>query len=91
MMNFQIPCNEIQIFRNEIKAGRIRRNKIQIQTSDFLRRIEPYQGVTPTPTAFFLFCTATRPQRRDASIGLACSLRVFLVPLSRFGVFRSFE
>ena len=30
---------------------------------DFLRRIEPYQGLTPTPRAFFYFCAASRLKR----------------------------
>ena len=50
---------EIQIFRNEIQARwnefQIRRNEIQIQMPQFLRRIELFQGLTPTPTAVFLF------------------------------------
>jgi hypothetical protein len=49
---------EIQILRNEIQAWRnkfqIRHNEIQIQTPQFLRRIEPFQGLAPTPTAFLL-------------------------------------
>ena len=50
---------EIQIFWNEIQAGgnkfQIRRNEIQIKTPQFLRRIEPFQRLTPTPNRILLF------------------------------------
>ena len=50
---------EIQIFWNEIQARRnkfqIRRNEIQIKTPQFLRRIEPFQRLTPTPNRIFSF------------------------------------
>ena len=46
---------EIQVFRHEIQAEwnkfQIRRNEIQIETLAFLRRIEPFQSLTPTPRA----------------------------------------
>ena len=32
----------------------------QRKSLDFLRRIEPYQGITPTPRALFSFCAASR-------------------------------
>ena len=50
---------EIQIFWKEIQAGRnkfqIRRKEIQIKTPHFLRRIEPFQRLTPTPNRIFSF------------------------------------
>jgi hypothetical protein len=71
MKDSQIPRNEIQVFRNEIQADRnkfqIRRNEIQIKSFDFLRRIEPYQGVTPTPHGLFRFVGRFRPQERRRS------------------------
>jgi hypothetical protein len=60
-----IAMKDFQIFQNEFQAGwneiQIPRNEIQIQSLDFLRRIERYQALTPTPTAFFLFCAASGP------------------------------
>ena len=48
---------EIQILRKEIQAGwnnfQIRRNEIQIKCLAFLRRIEPFQGLTLTPRSKF--------------------------------------
>jgi hypothetical protein len=73
MKEIQIFRKEIQISRNKIQAGRnkfqIQRNEIQIKSLHFLRRVEPYQGLTPTPTAFFLYC-APRPEE-PAKAGLS--------------------
>jgi hypothetical protein len=45
--------------------------------SIFLRRIEPYQKVTPTRTAFFFF-GRFRPQRRNANVGAPDCLSLLL-------------
>src|SRR5271166_1021194 len=75
---------EIQIFRKEIQAGRnkfqIRRNKIQIQILAFLRRFEPFQGFTPTPTAFFSFRSRFRPQTPRQSRRRLFAGKLFVSP-----------
>jgi hypothetical protein len=48
--------------RNPSRGGRKskeNRKEIQIKSLNFLRRIECFQGVTPTPKAFFLFWAAS--------------------------------
>jgi hypothetical protein len=58
---------------------------------DFLRRIEPYQGLTPTPGPFFFFAplpaskTPTRRERRLFVLGCLSFL------LSSFQFLRSHE
>ncbi len=56
MKDFQIPWNEIQIFRNEIQAGwnkfQIRRNEIQIQNSSIPSLI---QVLMPIAMTFLIF------------------------------------
>ena len=78
---------EIQIFRKEIQAGRnkfqIRRNEIQIKIPTFLRRIEPFQRLTLTPTAFFLFEADSGCKCRGKA-GVACSPRKLFVGPSVF-------
>ncbi len=53
MKDFQIPWNEIQIFRNEIQAGwnkfQIRRNKIQIQIPPFPSRNRAFSSTYADP------------------------------------------
>jgi hypothetical protein len=49
---FQTERKEIKARHNEIQ---IQRNEIQTKSLDFLRRIEPYQGLAPTPRAVFAF------------------------------------
>ena len=52
--------SQIQI---EPNPGLIQQSPAKIQqrkSLDFLRRIEPYQGLTPTPRAFFISCAASR-------------------------------
>jgi hypothetical protein len=53
--------------------------KSKLKSLDCLRRIEPFQGVTPTPAALFLFWRRFRPCA-DGSIDVAYSPRV--VPCS---------
>ena len=45
----------------------------QRKSLDFLRRIEPYQGFTPTPRAFFSLCAASGLEGGDGAIGAARS------------------
>ena len=65
---------EIQIFWKEIQAGRnkfqIRRKEIQIKTPHFLRRIELFQRLTPTPNRIFSFWS-----RFPLKCRVACSPR----------------
>ena len=74
---------ELQIFSeakaklSQIQASSSKANGTkfkQRKTLDFLRRIEPFQGLTLTPTAFFLFPkpipAANMPRRGK---GVACS------------------
>ena len=90
------PCRaeQIKIQRNEIQAGwtnsKSRRNEIQMKSLDFLRRIEPYQRVTRTPTAFF-FLRRFRPRRRHCgSVGVGlfavafCHSFIFVLGSLRF-------
>jgi hypothetical protein len=74
---------EIQIFRNEIQAGRkrfqIRRNEIQMKSLHFLRGIEPSQMVRRSPTAFF-FWADFGPKGATAAQALLVRFGLFLVP-----------
>jgi hypothetical protein len=51
---------------------------------DFLRRIEPYQRVTPTPLAVFRFCAASGLKRATAAEAMLVRPGLFLVPFVLF-------
>jgi hypothetical protein len=59
-MDFEIPPKENQTFSegNPNRIGRKSKEngkEIQINSFHFFGRIEPFQGLTPTPAGFFLF------------------------------------
>jgi hypothetical protein len=88
MKEIQIRRREIQIFRKrnpsqiqiQPNPGHVQQSWAKIQqrkSLDFLRRIEPYQRVTPTPTAFFSFVRRFRlkgghGQRRRCLLAPVC-------------------
>jgi hypothetical protein len=84
----------MQVFRNEIQAGRnkfqILQNEIQIQILRFLSPNRALSSGYIDPTPFFSFCAASG-LKRHGSAGAACS-PLSVVPLClRFGVLRSHE
>jgi hypothetical protein len=84
-------ANEFQTARKEIpiptegnpnlRGGKSKspRKEIQIKSFHHLLRFEPYQGVMPTPRAFF-FLRRFRPQRRSPALGLRVGFGLFVVP-----------
>jgi hypothetical protein len=68
---------DFRIGRKEIKA---QQKEIQVKSLDFLRRIEPCQGVTPTPRARFL--SAPLPASKAAAWAWALLVRfgLFVIP-----------
>jgi hypothetical protein len=66
------------------RKSKKKRKEIQTKSFHFLRRIERFQGLTPTPTAFFLFeadsgFAAPRRSRRCAfAPGAFAGLLVFV-------------
>ena len=78
---------QIQFFPSQIQIepnpGLIQQSPAKTQqrkSFDFLRRIEPYQGVTPTPRAFFYFCAASRLEG-EGGVGAAGSPGFLVVSL----------
>jgi hypothetical protein len=54
----------------------------QRKSFNFLRQIKPYQGIAPTPRAFFYFCAAFRLDTRPwAGLGAARSPGLCVVSL----------
>ena len=85
-LSIALNCGEEDTSKPQIEPnpGLIQQSPAKIKprkSLDFLRRIEPYQGITPTPRAFFYFCAASR---LEGGHGAASALPVRMGFMCRF-------